>query len=118
MKYRITFAIGQKFTSAGRPIDQIEAKRNIAYRYLAEQFGGFTATLGHGGWIDSAGRLILESSLEITSYVCESLLPNVETSAEFLRSLFEQESVMVARETAHLSFTSAEQAEQSLTAVA
>jgi hypothetical protein len=95
---RVSFGVGQGFDASGKRLTNIEAKRDLAYSIVARAFGGFLASIGDGGWVDSQGNLVREESLSITSSVAPEALASVPVVASQLQALFAQESVLIAIE--------------------
>lgn len=92
MPSRITFSIGLESVPS-------VAVQNDAFHYVSQAFGGYTATLGKGGWTSPQGNLIQESSLVIEVVVTEpDKLIRVRRVAERLRDMFEQQCVLVTKE--------------------
>lgn len=100
---KVTFAIGMEFDKDGNAImshsglDPID----LAYRRIAQVFGGYSAHEVNGGWITPQGDLVAENALVIEVFVDgsygDSWKPGmIEDTAQWLADLFNQESVMVA----------------------
>jgi hypothetical protein len=100
---QITYTIGQGLDSQGKPIEWIADKRTGALSEIAHEFGGYTATIGKGGWIAPSGKLIEEPTLTIT-VLTDANETAVQTEARFLAAVFDQTSVMVAESDATVQF--------------
>ena len=104
---KITFTIGIDKDKDGRKIefaDQVLFTQR-ACKLVAREFGGYTATVGAGGWVATNGELVEESSLSISTSTDKP--GNRETAkqlaAEF-RTMFNQACVMVTREVVDREF--------------
>lgn len=94
---KVTFAIGIGFDKHGKHIEAYRREKKIidTYRALAESFGGYSANEVSGGWINPEGELVTENSLVIDIYT-DAAPEVIRDTAEWLATLFNQESVMVA----------------------
>lgn len=99
--YKITITAGVGFTADGSPIDagklaMILAELRVAF---ARQFGGYTETTGHGGWVDDAGALVEEESRQWTiltdraSSVADAQM-KANQMAAFIAAKLDQQAVM------------------------
>ena len=108
MPQQVQFITGEGFDRWGKPIDGVLTLESKAYRYVADTFGGYSSVHLDGGWV-SNNQLVQEPSLAITVFASEDKLSKVPETAEYLRSLFNQESVLVARSPlASLDYVNAE----------
>lgn len=108
---RYTFGVGIGFDRDGKAIHPEEVRQYIeaAIKRASELFGGCFITRGDGGWIDPAGKLIVEPGIVITVDVAPYKYPidtridgqrdvkRVNLYAHYLRQLFNQSSVIVTR---------------------
>ena len=93
---RVTYHVGEGFTSEGSPIDGDTALkyRHAAMLQAASLFGGFTAHGTDGGWADPQGNLITEPSWQLSVYTADT--EHASAFGQFLRDLFRQTSVYMA----------------------
>lgn len=93
---RVTFTIGQGKDKEGNSLSNtmdLLAARRVAYDRIAEAFGGYTAYLAEGGWVEN-GQLIQEISLVVSVVTNDSWYD----IAAWLRDLFNQQCVLVTVE--------------------
>ncbi len=99
IKITFTIGIGKDKDDKTIPLaDQVLFTKRACYM-VARAFGGFTATVGAGGWVDPSGNLIEEESLSISTITDKPY--NREESkelAEAFKELFNQTAVMVTRD--------------------
>lgn len=95
---RATITVGQGFTKHGEPIQDVEEKRTIALTEAARRFGGYTMTLGSGGWIDDQKRLVEEPCMVLAIMSDKATPVDFKIFADFLKGLFGQEAVLVTVE--------------------
>jgi hypothetical protein len=97
---QITFTIGIGKDKDGKVIpfaDQVLFTKRACYM-VAREFGGFTATVGDGGWVSPNKELVEEDSLSISTTTDK---PGNRATAKFLalgfKELFNQNCIMVTR---------------------
>jgi hypothetical protein len=94
---RITYYIGTGQDAYGHPITDADALTRESIAYLSHAWGGVSAHHGVGGWIDPDGRLVTEPELTLTSLSSgEPDRERAKATAEYLRQLWGQQSVIVA----------------------
>ena len=100
---QITYTIGQGLDRNGKPLSSLPERRREALTELAHEFGGYTASLGNGGWIDRPGELIEEPSLTVTILTDKPEVA-IQTEARYLAAEFDQTAVMVAESPATVQY--------------
>lgn len=100
-KRRVTYTVGQGFDKNGRVLTDILETRKRVYRDAACIFGGFTARMVEGGWINGVKDLVMKPSLEIVVVTAEDNA-TLEMFAVALKSVYNQESVLMAVEALQL----------------
>jgi hypothetical protein len=98
---KITFTIGIGKDKTGKPIPEcdMELAKLRACKLIAREFGGYTAYVANGGWVDPSGKLIEEPSLVISTITDKP--GNRELAkdcAEGFKLSFNQDCIMVTRD--------------------
>jgi len=103
MKYRIRFFIGMGNSDNLSRMGAI--RKADAFRYCADIFKGYTVYNTEGGWISPTDELCQEPSMviEVYSDTC-SREDLVKPTANYFKSLFNQECVMVTVDTVTQEF--------------
>lgn len=94
---RATITVGQGVNKNQKPLEGVDSKRVVAMEQAATQFGGYTVVNGWGGWMQSPTELVQEPVMVIT-IMGEFTTEVMKQYAEFLRDLFNQESVLLNME--------------------
>ncbi len=96
---RVTFSIGLK-DSAGGPIPPAEIldHESQTRHGLAKAFGGYSEAHVQGGWIDPHGKEFEEDSLVFYCLLDSSKTPHIKPTAQWLASLWRQQSILVTTE--------------------
>lgn len=77
------------------PTALVDALRADVKLAMANAFGGYTETVGTGGYVAQSGELIEETVYQIESYASEPNDELVAGLAERIKTALSQESVMV-----------------------
>lgn len=96
-RYEVKFYVGTGFDQSGVAIQSAPALIELAERKLCEYFGGGTVYQHTGLWQDFVGPVVKEPGITLVSVVTEDQLSNVRPVAVYLRSLFNQNCVLVTR---------------------
>lgn len=93
-----TLFVGTEKDALNKPIGAAEYRDmlNSAERETAEQFGGYTMTNVHGGWINPQNDLIREESIKFEISGEDLPEPKVLAWAKWMRRRFRQQSVMLS----------------------
>lgn len=94
---RLYYGIGQGYQADGTPIrhHELMSWRQAAYQRISETFGGMTTVNVMGGWISPTNGLVRERSWGIEIYTDSHTVESARAIAEWLKSEFRQESVLV-----------------------
>ncbi len=96
---RVSFSIGLKDSrGAAMPPTEIHAHERETRHGLAKAFGGSTEVHAKGSWIDPNGLEFEEDSLVFYCLLDSSKIASVKPTAEWLASLWRQQSIMVTTE--------------------
>lgn len=99
---RIVFGIGTGQDRDGNTIRYADAALLIteAVTLVSQEYGGCFVVEGDGGWIDGKGKLLTERGIQIIvekhgDYVASNVL-RIRDTANLLRIVFKQSSVVVS----------------------
>ncbi len=96
---RVTFSIGLRDSGGGViPPSEILEHETETRHGLAQAFGGYSENHVKGGWIDPNGIEFEEDSLVFYCLLDSSKTPHIKPTAQWLASLWRQQSIMVTTE--------------------
>lgn len=98
-KQKVAFIVGQGFDQHGNPLVDKTNRLKAVLTHIAKTYGGYSLVKGEGGWINPAGKLVEEPNISITVYSDLNISAVHQATAEQLAVTFNQESVLLVRDT-------------------
>jgi len=84
----------------GEAVVDLDLVKNVVRNQLCERFGGCTATVGNGSWVDSSGTVVSED-VTVFETLTDSVavLPILEGLANHIKVVCNQEAVLITVQT-------------------